>query len=387
MNSLDCKKPVLCPPEVELEKEIYPPATPEFTVCVGDYTLAWNGTRLYKSRSRTTRDGEYGSVTVVAGCITGYGPAEVPTYTPPYCNPNPAPCGPGAGGSSGASAAVSPAAGNQLSSSALGLYAKAYISAGAGVSIVGNGTQASPYNISATAGPGGGGVTQVVAGARIKVEELLPGQKTVSLREGTLAAGTYAGFSVDRYGFVTGYNAALIPDIIRGVVAGTDIDVAEASGIITVAHAEIGTAATYTVGDSQITVSNTGHVTGVEKLPPAAARRKPLIDIYRIEVRVPLPELPEDPVDFTKAYLEIEAYDGVITLTGKTVTSIASTHTFQLPAYITTGNYTFGVSASFGGERTTVTTTPAGVMTMVVTNPASTTTTLLARVAITIREA
>lgn len=378
MNSLECKQPIPCPPEVEPEKEVYPPATPEFTVCTGDYTLAWDGTRLRKTRTRTTPDGEYGSMVVTDGCVTAYGLPEVPTYTPPYCNPNPPPCGEGEGG--GVSVQVSPAAGNQLSDSALGLYAKAYISAGTGVSVTGSGTQAQPYVVSSSAT--GGSDISLVEGAGIKIEEIIPGQKTIGVKDGALNAGIYGGFSVDRHGFITGYNPALSDTTVAEVIGGLDITVTTAAGIATVEHNRVAAAAIHTIGDSEVTVSQTGHVINVEKLT-AAVRRRPIIDLYRIEVRVP----EATPTDFDAGYLEVEAFDAKLTLISKTFTPLLSTYVIQPPAYIDEGDYQLSVNANAGADNTTITITPAGLINIQVSHTAENTKSLLARISMTIREA
>lgn len=378
MNSLECKQPIPCPPEAEPEKEVYPPATPEFTVCTGDYTLAWDGTRLRKTRTRTTPDGEYGSMIVTDGCVTAYGLAEVPTYTPPYCNPNPAPCGEGEGGS--VSVQVSPAAGNQLSDSALGLYAKAYISAGAGINVVGNGTQAQPYVISG--GATGGGTVDVVGSARIDIEEVIPGQKTVSVAKGPLAAGTYGPFSLDRHGFVVAYNPILSDDTVEEVIGGLDITVTTAAGVATIEHDRVAAAAIHTIGNSEVTISQTGHVINVERLP-SEVRRTPIIDLYRIEVRVPA----ETPAEFTAGYLEVESYDAPIVVVSQDFTPLVTTYKLQMPAYIADGDYVFSANASANPDKTTISVTEAGLVTLRVTHTAANTNPLLSRIGITIRSA
>lgn len=378
MNSLECKQPIPCPPEVEPEKEVYPPATPEFTVCTGDYTLAWDGTRLRKIRTRTTPDGEYGSMILTDGCITAYGLPEVPTYTPPYCNPNPPPCGDGEVG--GASVQVSPAAGNQLSSSALGLYAHAYVSAGTGINVSGNGTQAQPYTV--TAQGGGQSPLDIVAGPRIKVEEIIPGQKRIGLSDGDIRAGIYGGFTVDKYGFITGYNPSLGDETVSEVVGGLDITVTTAAGVATVEHDRVTAAAIYSIGDSEVTVSQTGHVINVEKLP-AEVRRTPIIDLYRIEVRVPA----DTPTDFSAGYVDVEMYDAPLTLISQEFTSLVTKYKFQLPAYIATGEYNFAANISVNADKTIVSVSAEGVVTVQVSHTAANTAPLLSRIAMTIRSA
>ena len=69
---LDCKKPPLCDPSVP-PKEIYPPATAPFSFCVGGMTVHWDGTRLRYELAPRVADGTYDTVTVVNGCIVGYG--------------------------------------------------------------------------------------------------------------------------------------------------------------------------------------------------------------------------------------------------------------------------------------------------------------------------
>lgn len=257
MPDLDCIKPVLCVPEAD-EKEIYPPETPEFSFCAGNLSIHWDGSRLRSEKVYDIPDGEYGTVTVTNGCITGYGLSSAPTYTPPYCNPAPIPCGDGSGGGGGGGFTISPESGNILVESALGLYAKTYIQTDGTIAVSGNGTQANPYKLT---GSSGSGVAKVTSdNSHIIINEDVPGAPSIGLAESGISAGTYAGFSIDKYGIVTSYSATS-DDVVSDVQAGTDIEVSNIGSTYTVAHAtqQAGNT-TVRLGAYDVRISQGGHI-------------------------------------------------------------------------------------------------------------------------------
>ena len=154
--SLDCKKPKVCTPTPEPPPH---PPTPPFEVCIAmDYKLTWDGTHATLERVTTTPDGSYTMFNVVNGCIVNPGVGDIPTYTPPYCNPNPGDCQ--QGGGAGGMVNISHQAGNIIVNNGDGLYARCYVQAGPGIVVVGVGTVYDPYVISG--GASGGGIVNVV---------------------------------------------------------------------------------------------------------------------------------------------------------------------------------------------------------------------------------
>lgn len=264
MNDLDCKKPTPCPP-VEEPKEVYPPATPSFDFCAGNHSISWDGTRLRSEKTQDIPDGEYGTVVFRDGCIVGVGDCAVPAYTPPFCNPNPPPCGDGSGGGSGGYS-ISPQAGNSLQDTALGLYAKTYIQAGSGVSVTGQGTQGSPYIVSASGG-GSGGVNLVSDNPHIQLSTPAAGVTGIGLTTSGMTPGTYNGFVVDAYGFITGFDADDTEDVVEEILAGTDIEVAGAGGgVYTIGHAASAAGnKNFKLGGFTVALNGSGHITGANR--------------------------------------------------------------------------------------------------------------------------
>lgn len=201
MTILSCKQPLPCPPDEPVVTVA--PATPAFTVCVGDYKLEWDGTRLTKTRVHNTPDGTYGSVTLQDGCVVSYGEGEVPTYSPPYCNPNPQPC-PDGNQLAGQTFTLSPRAGNLSVMDEFGLYTKAYIQAGSGIIITGSGTSSDPIVIKLSDSAGGAVSSAVVAQTPLK-SELRNGVTYISMVS-NVQPGTYGNITVSEYGIITAIN-------------------------------------------------------------------------------------------------------------------------------------------------------------------------------------
>ena len=267
MSNLDCKKPQPCPTPDPTPTP--PKPTPVFSVCIADYTLHWDGTHATLERTRFTPDDTYGSITIQDGCVVGYGEGEVPTYTPPYCNPNPAPCNEGGsgGGGTGTTATVSPRAGNQLTSDNYGLYANAYVQGGTGVTVTGQGTQTSPYIISMAGGTGGGTTGgKIVGQGPITVDER-NGVYFVSMPRANLTAVKYGPFNVNEYGVITGIDdnvAMLTSDNIGG---SDDVQVTKVTDGITIDLAPTQlTAKSYRFGGYDVSISDGGRVTNATQV-------------------------------------------------------------------------------------------------------------------------
>ena len=282
MSNLDCKKPQPCP-KPDTTTPTTPQATPAFSVCIADYTLHWDGTHATLERTRLTTDGTYGSITLQDGCVVGYGDCEIPTYTPPYCNPNPAPCNDGTGGGTGTTATVSPRAGNQLATDAYGLYAKAYVQGGTGVTVTGHGTQSSPYMVSMAENTGGSTDGKIVGQGGISVEQR-GGVYFLSMPRAELTAGKYGAFTINEYGQITGVDddiATLTSDNIGG---SNDVQVSKiADGIsIDLAPTQL-TANSYRFGGYDVSISDGGRVTNATQVARTEAGTYKL-GAYNIEL-------------------------------------------------------------------------------------------------------
>lgn len=255
MADINCIKPTLCVPE-QVEPDIYPPATPEFSFCAGNQTIHWDGARLTVATTGDIADGEYGTVTVENGCVVGYGQALAPTYTPAYCNPNPAPCSDGSSG--GSSYSISPAAGNIIVDSSLGIYAKSYVQGSTGITVTGVGTEANPYKISASVGSG---VTKITSdNTHININNTITNAPSIGINDSGITAGTYAGFTIDRFGFVTAYSDDS-DDVVGEIRAGADITVSNIGGTYTVGHTTTQAGnTTVRLGAFDVQLSAGGHV-------------------------------------------------------------------------------------------------------------------------------
>ena len=282
MSNLDCKKPQPCP-KPDTTTPTTPQATPAFSVCIADYTLHWDGTHATLERTRVTTDGTYGSITLQDGCVVGYGDCEIPTYTPPYCNPNPAPCNDGTGGGKGTTATVSARAGNQLATDNYGLYAKAYVQGGTGVTVTGHGTQSSPYMVSMAENTGGSTDGKIVGQGGISVEQR-GGVYFLSMPRAELTAGKYGAFTINEYGQITGVDndiATLTSDNIGG---SNDVQVSKiADGIsIDLAPTQL-TANSYRFGGYDVSISDGGRVTNATQVARTEAGTYKL-GAYNIEL-------------------------------------------------------------------------------------------------------
>ena len=282
MSNLDCKKPQPCP-KPDTTTPTTPQATPAFSVCIADYTLHWDGTHATLERTRVTTDGTYGSITLQDGCVVGYGDCEIPTYTPPYCNPNPAPCNDGTGGGTGTTATVSPRAGNQLATDAYGLYAKAYVQGGTGVTVTGHGTQSSPYMVSMAENTGGSTDGKIVGQGGISVEQR-GGVYFLSMPRAELTAGKYGAFTINEYGQITGVDNDITTLTSDNIGGSNDVQVSKiADGIsIDLAPTQL-TANSYRFGGYDVSISDGGRVTNATQVARTEAGTYKL-GAYNIEL-------------------------------------------------------------------------------------------------------
>lgn len=286
----NCKLPQPCVPE-----EVTPPKepTPAFDLCVGDYSLHWDGTHLTHSRKMVTPDGTYGSITLQDGCVVAYGDCEIPTYTPPYCNPNPLPCGEG-NGTGGGTATVSPTAGNHLKQDQFGLFVKTYLSGGTGITISGDGTHQRPYVVALQGNAdGNSGTDATIVGSGAIDAVTRNGVTYISLKSNGVTAGKYGPLTVNEHGVITAVDEADIfltsktlqvsrELTLQGVdtaqlgladseAAGThrfggyDVTVSQGGRVIQVTRVSDIAGGNYKIGAYTITLDNYGGITGIEQ--------------------------------------------------------------------------------------------------------------------------
>lgn len=263
MANLECKKPKPCQP-IEKPKEIYPPPTEPFEQCVGDYTLKWDGTRLTRKRTRTTPDGTYTSLSLVDGCVVGYDYANEPTYTPPYCNPNPTPCQ--QGGATSASYTISPHRDNSLVESSQGLFARTFVRGEGAISVNGTGTNTNPYIISLT---GNTNDVTITGEKGIDVRES-GGVTYVGLATTGVTKGIYNGFSINEYGQITGFSDS-ISQGDGNVKAGAGLTATDDGDITTIAHPEHDIETTAVFGAYAVVLNKSGHIIDADRLATVTA--------------------------------------------------------------------------------------------------------------------
>lgn len=261
MSDLDCKKPKLCetpPPPDPI------PCSPAFDLCVGDRTLKWDGFCVTVERPRITPDGTYTAVTVVDGCIVGYGYADEATYTPPYCNPNPNSCqdGGNAGGAGNTGISISPDPTNIIRING-GLYARSYVRGGAGITVTGTGTVGDPYIVSASGATTAGGTSVVVARNGLEAETN-NGVTLIGIEPSGVTAGTYdvnTEFTVDRFGRITATKDRDQPI----VTAGAGLTATNDGDSIEISHPVQNVDDTAVFGGYTVRINRTGHITYTER--------------------------------------------------------------------------------------------------------------------------
>lgn len=258
MANLGCKKPKPCEPKPTPAPK---PCSASFTLCVGDRTLNWDGFCLTTERQRHTPDGTYTSVTVKDGCIVDYGYANEPTYTPPYCNPNPAHCQVSSSGTT-ADVKISSNPDNILTQSSSGLFSRTYIQGSGGVSITGVGTIANPYIVSTTTNTNA--LVSVVGRNGLTSEVADTGVTYVELTKSGVKTGVYDitdEFTVDEYGRIISVKQRDTPLI----TAGAGLETTPDGDSIQIGHPKQTVDGNLVLGAYAINVSDTGHITKTER--------------------------------------------------------------------------------------------------------------------------
>lgn len=315
MSKLNCKKPKPCEPIPQPDPI---PCSPAFDLCVGDRTLKWDGFCPTVERSRHTPDGTYTSVTVVDGCIVGYGYADEATYTPPYCNPNPAHC---QGQGMITTYTVSPNSDNSLVESSSGLFARTFVQGKGNIAVSGKGTVQNPYVISFS---GNSEKTIIVGEAGITQRE--SGDVTyVGLLPTGVQKGMYNGFSINEYGQIIGFSDAVSRDS-SSVKAGAGLTATDDGSITTIAHEEHDIPVATVFGGFAVGLNKSGHIVEMERIATVTAGTY-TVGAYKMSINefgsitnvVQDEEVPDGAGTFTTSDNKLVSYD----TTGR-ITDVAS---------------------------------------------------------------
>ena len=325
MADLECKKPKLCEPE---PAPALVPCSPAFDLCVGDRTLHWDGFCPTVERPRHTPDGTYTSVTVVDGCIVGYGYAEEATYTPPYCNPNPAHC---QGQGTTTTYTVSPNSDNSLVESSSGLFARTFVQGKGNIAVSGKGTVQNPYVISFS---GSSEKTTVVGEAGITYRES-GGVTYVGLSPVGITKGMYNGFSINEYGQIIGFSDAVSRDS-SSVKAGAGLTATDDGSITTIAHEEHDIPVATVFGGFVVGLNKSGHIVGMERIATVTAGTY-TVGAYKMSINefgsitnvVQDEEVPDGAGTFTTSDNKLVSYDTTGRITD--VTSLGNTPNVTAP--------------------------------------------------------
>lgn len=246
-----------------------PPVCEEFSVCVGNYTLSYDGTCVKLGpRGYKIPDGTYSNITFQDGCIVGVGQAQVPAYTPPAC------CDDAGSGPSGpaASVVVDPRTCNWLTNGPAGLLVAPTIQAGSGVTINGCGTASDPLTISMAATGSGTQVYASSSATPISVQGtgLDSSPLQIGMNASGITAGSYAGFEVNSYGLITGYDE--VGGLVTSLVNAGGVAVAPvANGVWSVGlESVLSNPGTVSLGIYTMTVDQYGRITSVTMNPGTA---------------------------------------------------------------------------------------------------------------------
>lgn len=330
MSKLNCKKPKPCEP---LPTPKPKPCSPAFNLCVGDHTLQWDGFCPTVERTRHTPDGTYTSVTVVDGCIVGYGYADEATYTPPYCNPNPTSCQQGAV-TTNATYTISPNNDNSIVQSASGLFARTFVQGKGNIAVSGKGTVQNPYVVSFN----GNSEKTVVVGESGITHHDSGGVTYVGLSPVGITKGMYNGFSINEYGQIIGFSAAVARDQ-SSVKAGAGLTAIDDGSITTIAHEEHDIPVATVFGGFAVGLNKSGHIVQMERIATVTAGTY-TVGAYKMSINefgsitnvVQDEEVPNGAGTFTTSDNKLVSYDTAGRITD--VTSLGNTPNATAPQSI-----------------------------------------------------
>ena len=175
---------------------------------IGGTLVATSGVLRYSPPAKVPADGVYNSIVVRNGCIVGVGTENLSVYNAASCTSVPAPCGEG----------VSNVVSNIV------------LQGGSGISVIGNGSPANPYVISATGTVGGDSSTGVVYIQADNAAIIVSGSGSSSdpYTIGHKASGKFDlinGMTFDGFGHLIQYTQPTDTMGVNDVVAGYGIDV------------------------------------------------------------------------------------------------------------------------------------------------------------------
>lgn len=239
---------------------------PPFDICLlFGARLSFDGDCLTFTPGTPPADGVYGKVLVQGGCLVGVDEETIPRYTPAPCTPAPAPC---TGDTSGA-LALSPDQRNILAWDASGrLLGAVFMEPGDNIAITGTGKQGDPFVVSGRIEPNDTFVVSftkdilTVTGAGTQADPYQIGH----VEAAEFAPGTYAGFTIDKYGHVKRYTEpstlGYVTDV-RGIPGITEVT--QQGSVVLVDLPVYFTAAqtVYTL-DKKLTIDSQGRVTSIE---------------------------------------------------------------------------------------------------------------------------
>lgn len=226
--------------------------------------LFFDGSCLHAEPGKNVPDGAYGVIIVKDGCIVDARPNPVFEYTPGPCAPAATPCDETG---SGSGIELAPGACNLLTRNAAGQYGVFLnVENGDGAAVDGCGSSSRPLRISLT--------SQDAEKTYIQSEDLqavyVSGQGTannpyvIGLVETAVKPGEYGGFTVDRYGRITGHTDAS-EGSIYSIVAGPGIAVTSQSGVATVSLDAVIDGDLYVLGGYDVTLDLAGRVTNIKQ--------------------------------------------------------------------------------------------------------------------------
>jgi hypothetical protein len=236
-------------------------------------TLVYDGDCLRLEGTTSVPDGVYGRFKLVDGCLTEAFPEDVPVYTPPPCLPAPTPCG---GGGTEA-AGLTPSADNLLFYDGAGrLMGRLYAEQGSGIQVSGAGTESSPLRISSIVEPND---TRITSSTPDVIQ--IDGQGSESQPYDIKHAGSpanngqdLAGFTVDSYGHIRGYQAPAASSIVTLQGTPGEINAPNNQGAVIISlFKKFDSPQFFQAGDHRVKVDLCGRVEAVTDNPLAVEDR------------------------------------------------------------------------------------------------------------------
>lgn len=246
--------------------DILPRAGEAWSVCLPFGGRIWaDGNGVHANGGIAPPDGVYGKVVIADGCIVGVEPEDVPLYTGSPCAPLPGGCG------GAATAAVNEPAVFALDNPAVFCE----IAAGAGVTIVGNGTAEDPYIISAD-----NGIYIRSDNHAISITGDGTRQNPITVKHKSGLATSMNGMTFDAFGHLISANTNETAGTkgIKGIVPGfginVDTDIATGIANISVGSQVPSVPGNYQLGGYNVSLDQTGRVSSIQQNVDTGATRQ-----------------------------------------------------------------------------------------------------------------